>query len=298
MRTMKESQTVKHAVRSASGFLALAMYFSLAGSVHAQAYFFSLNRNASGTATVSISTNSASSAADQADTGTIWNNVFLPTATLNPAGNIGDALAGSTAGDYTLYASPLTGLVDSFSNTTALTLQIVNHYVATNNNAITGVNQSGNSPDPSQLMGQAWRVQRGENSTTFTITGLTANQPYDLYFYGSGNAVGQGMSNTLAVANQLGVNPIRAGTSGTGTPIAVFDVNGNVINQTITWDVLHAQADSSGDLVFTDSKLASGQDFMNGFQIQAVPEPSTIALVFGGLGVLLGARTVRKRSGA
>jgi hypothetical protein len=76
-----------------------------------------------------------------------------------------------------------------------------------------------------------------------------------------------------------------------------WDGSGNVINGPgtdtahvgnnaygISWVELNAVADSSGNLIFTESKAASGVDYISGFQLQPVPEPSAFALA--GLGLI------------
>jgi hypothetical protein len=79
---------------------------------------------------------------------------------------------------------------------------------------------------------------------------------------------------------------------------SVFDGTG--INPTpeqgLSWVLLPVQADGSGNLSFTTAKdgLSGIKGSINGFQLDVVPEPSTLALAGAGLGMML--MVIRRRN--
>jgi hypothetical protein len=110
-----------------------------------------------------------------------------------------------------------------------------------------------------------------------TLTGLTPNQAYEFVAYSQGD--------------------VNAGKQGA---IASFGLNGN--SQTLTKDInagtlivgtTYVQwgsvaADGSGTLTLVMSGAAGAERDLNGFQLQAIPEPSTLGLVSAGAALLLG----------
>jgi hypothetical protein len=234
----------------------------------APAIFVCLNSSSSGAATASITPPSGGSysAADQVDIGTVWNDMSFVTAT---AGSASPGNPTNTPTTNSLWASPKS-LVNSLGSNTVATLSISNYYNTAGSHAeFSSISQSGGAP--STLFDNAWRIYFGPDSAVYTISNLTAGAAYDLYFCGSGSTNGQGTVCTLAAANQLGTNAVSAPTTGMVTP-TVF--NGTtVVNQGVSWNVLHGQADANGNFKFTQSDYSSGLDYLNGFQLQPLVAP-------------------------
>ena len=152
-------------------------------------------------------------------------------------------------------------------------------------------------------MMNAWRYHNGGGTgytatsyVTFEVTGLAANMPYYLYFYGGTTTSGQFAGLSLASGNALGANPQSASTAnGTansnGAYGSLFTSNGsgghNLLAEGTTWNVLYGQSDGSGDFTFSLDALGNGA-YMNGFQLMPAPapEPSILALAGAGFGLL------------
>jgi hypothetical protein len=120
-------------------------------------------------------------------------------------------------------------------------------------------------------------------ASTLSLSGLAALGQYQLVIYSAGD-------------QNLGAgNTTKAGT---------WTVNGNT--QTTTWNgttstlingqtyvVFAAQADGSGNLVINYGGTPAGtginqESDLNGFQLELVPEPGTLALLASGAVLLLG----------
>jgi hypothetical protein len=126
------------------------------------------------------------------------------------------------------------------------------------------------------------------NSTktgTITLSGLTVGQNYALYLYNGSTSVGRltdfsvgGSSTVSGTINNIGT----PGTLVTWTPATAI-VPGNYLQ-------LNATANVSGQLVVNfmnrQAMMGSEGDFA-GFQIRAIPEPSTYALFATGAAALL-----------
>lgn len=117
---------------------------------------------------------------------------------------------------------------------------------------------------------------------SFTISGLTAGQSYQFYFYSQ--AGGSGATNRAAIFTLNGASQSLtgnlAGAFVQGTNFVLFQATpgGTSLSGTFARDI----ANGSGEAEF------------NGLQIVAVPEPSTFALLACALG-LAGALRFRRR---
>ncbi|HEY1686741.1 MAG TPA: PEP-CTERM sorting domain-containing protein [Tepidisphaeraceae bacterium] len=236
-------------------------------------------------------------AADENDTGTMWNVVQATstTPTSNSTGNTVDVL----------YEQGI-ALKDSSGATTNVTMDVseilpngkADNIHASGSNGTTagtdglapapnGVNDgitSGSSHN--ELMGSEWITNSASEGLLFTLHGLTAGNTYDLYVYGAGNANGEGGAFSLAAGNQLttgGVSSASTNTSSSSLYRSVFSAAGGnnpAPEMGLSWNELIGMADSNGN--FTFQELQSGDSVkpsMNGFQIDAVPEPSSLALI-------------------
>ena len=110
-------------------------------------------------------------------------------------------------------------------------------------------------------------------STVFwyaTLTGLTPNQPYDLYLYST-------YSDEVISVN--------------GTDFTTDGIQSGAVNSLtagIQYDVQSVTADASGTLTFLPiSSIESGAAFISSWQIEPVPEPSAWGLLPVGAIVLL-----------
>jgi len=112
---------------------------------------------------------------------------------------------------------------------------------------------------------------------TVTLSGLGANQMFDLVLYSAGNAAGRQSSFTVNGITKTSTYDLVTSTLVDGVSYVRYDT---------------ATSDASGSLVITYfSSVGGGEGNLNGFQLQAptpVPEPSTYAIaVVGGLALLI-----------
>lgn len=243
-----------------------------------KAWFVILNTSTNPSATVTVApAGKTYSAAATSNTGTIWNQLPFVADTLNPAGKIGNPSTNSDVGTYRLYASPK-ALVDSTGSASAATLDVAIDYVSNTGRGITAVTQA--NTNPQAVFGTVWRQTVGTNSVTYTVANLpAANAPYDLYFYAANNSTTpRGATITLAAANIPAGETGTAATAGISGTVTIFDGSGNIINQGKTWNVVRAVADSSARIVFTQSKISSGQNWCSGFQLVRRPWPPSISV--------------------
>ena len=143
-------------------------------------------------------------------------------------------------------------------------------------------NWGGNSPFNSTPYQNLMEDYLYTGPTTITLAGLLPNQAYSLFLY-------------------------NAADNNSGVRTTVFTVNGNNLNS--IWDATSstlisgvtyvnfpsALSDGSGVLVINVAG-AGGEGDINGFQLLAVPEPSSLALFSTGLLALLGYRRSFRRS--
>jgi PEP-CTERM motif len=232
-------------------------------------------------------------AADTTDSGTQWNSLSIPQVTVSA----------------TTVEEQNVPLVDSNGNATSvqLAMSFVDPSLKTdeihNEGVTTGTNPGidGLSSNPTGLMNQSWQTNSTSESISFSLTGLPANTPYNLFVYGAGVKAESGGSYTLSTANQgsdynsasgaYSTEPVVAGDPTNGIYRSVFDNTGiNPIPELgLSWTELPAVSDSTGTITFT-----AGEDIataikgsINGFQLDQVPEPASIGmLAFGGMALL------------
>ena len=108
-------------------------------------------------------------------------------------------------------------------------------------------------------------------STTFTITVPEANTDYTLYLYGVTNFAPQDSRFTVAGANEGAQTVTSPDISG---PLTVIE----------DYVVFTGSTNASGEIVVTVDSATSDFYAINGFQLDVVPEPSSLALLcLGGL---------------
>lgn len=183
------------------------------------------------------------------DTGTTWNSIA-------PA-------------DYTVGTDPapsIANVLDSNGGVSTVSIAIS----APDGNFNIWANNSNGNPTPVDLMTE----YTYSNVYTVTISGL-APGAYDLYAFGQGDQDNQSGSFELAAAN---------GGASSGPGSLGGDANFRDITRAdglgLTYHRLSGTVDGSG--IFEFSTPTGG--YINGFQLQQVPEPSVALL--GALGVL------------
>lgn len=238
-------------------------------------------------------------AADTNDSGTLW-NVIQSTST-PPTSNT----SGSTVD--VLYQQGIV-LRDSGGNSTNVTMDVSEilpngkaDYIHASGSNGTTAGTDGLAPAPNgvndaitsgsshtEVMGSEWIPNSTSEGLLFTLHGLSAGATYDLYVYGAGNADGEGGAFSLAAGNVLasadgGISAASTNTSATSLYRSVFSAAGGT-NPTpemgLSWNELIGVADTNGN--FTFQEVQSGDNVkpaMNGFQLQAVPEPAALALL-------------------
>jgi uncharacterized repeat protein (TIGR01451 family) len=206
--------------------------------------------------------------------GTKWNQILQP----NP--KFGAGSGNGTIGTYTCNSANNLALVSSSGSTTAI------HLTATINiNGLEAGNSTRTEPNtgaggntnlgPNGLMDEAWRIYEGGNTATYTFSGLTPNASYFLYCYGSTTTAGQGCTFTLPTANAASDDTASKATAGgnSGDIFAFDGTNYSLTAPGTTWCVFHAVANSAGTIAVTGSKVSSGVDYENGFQLIPYPLP-------------------------
>lgn len=199
-----------------------------------------------------------SSGADAVDQGTIWNNASPSGASL-----AGKVPANAAVGAYSLLNN--LSLTDSGGGATNVKLSATLNVGQVNSHAELNAVSIGGTP--SGLLGQSLRLYNSSyDSIAFTVSGLSANTAYDLYFYGSGNTSGQGLSVNLN-SGYTAPGGTGSGSSTGGATPALLD-SANCINAAgVAWFQVNAITDSSGRILFTVPTKSGGQ-YLSGFQVQ------------------------------
>jgi hypothetical protein len=198
-------------------------------------------------------------------------------------------------------------LADSRGNSTSVQLNLS---MVLPNNKSDGIHNSGIAgtgtgsdqltANPTQLMSQSWFVNGTSETVIFQLTGLTPNFTYGLFMYGAGPNDGNGASFSLPPINQgagYGTGTgwySTGGLAGTGAYLtvptaassyhSVFSASGGsnpAPEQGLTWVLLPTVADPNGNLsIYIQEDNVSGtKGFVNGFQLEPVPEPATLSLL-------------------
>lgn len=266
--------------------------------VEAQSINVALDRNSAGAAPVTFATSALGyDAGDTFDSGTTWNNVYFQGGVGLNTSLTGIIPSGEAVGNYQFLYN--VGLLNSAGAASGVTLSATMNVTSAGDSHAEYNNAS--PAGATGLMAQSARLYSGGDNATWTFAGLIAGAQYTLYLYGVGGSAGNGATYTLAAPNDASSGIFSAAvTDGEVTSSAnntIWDGSGNVINGPgsdpanagnnaygISWVELNAVADSSGNLIFTENKAASGVDYISGFQIQPVPEPS--AFVLAGLGLI------------
>lgn len=274
--------------------------------VEAQSINVALDRNSSGATPVTFATSALGyDAADTSDSGTTWNNVYYQGGVGLNTSLTGIIPSAAAVGNYQfLYG---VSLVNSAGTASGVTVSATMNVTSAGDSHAEYNNAS--PAGGTGLMAQSARIYSGGDNATWTFAGLTPGAEYNLYLYGVGGSAGNGATYTLAAPNDASSGIFSAevtdGEVTSSANSAIWDGSGNVINGPgsdgansgnnafgISWVELNAMADSSGNLIFTENKESSGVDYISGFQIQPVPEPSTFALA--GLGAF-GLATMYRR---
>jgi len=121
----------------------------------------------------------------------------------------------------------------------------------------------------------------GGSNVSFTFSGLSPTDTYNLAFVSAANAKGDGTpftttANTIFAVNGVDVGSINPSTN-TGTLVTATDVAPN----------------SSGQIVFTFRGSNGGVGLLNAFSIAAVPEPTSLGVLGVGAAGLLARRRAR-----
>jgi hypothetical protein len=214
-------------------------------------------------------------AADQIDSGTVWNSVICPNNPSDPGQTLRDANiplvdSNGNAGSYNLFAAVQN------SN-----FQLLNAnpqpFMAT------GAGTDGLAANPSQLMSQGWQDPSTTEEILFILAGLPIDQPCNVYLYGSGPTLGSGAT---FVVN--GVSTTSTEPSLGAIYRSVFDSTGS--NATpengLSWsETVSTNSGNNGSVVIEVQADASTgiAGSVNGFQVQTlVPEPASTGLLIIG----------------
>lgn len=284
---MKKEHITHPVSRFASKLIALSALGLIASvaSVGAQSIFVDLLTDGSALGTTSIAAPTGYSYSGAAPVaGTEWNTLGLSAAT--PSG---------TTGTVTMYSG--LSLVDASGANISPQLTVTYTYSGTTSKTQPSGGSGENTIQPGGVMQNAWRnyYNGGGSYLTFSISGLVASTPFDLYFMGGTTAgSGQTVGLALANANALGANPTSAYTlndtpnsDGSYGSLWTSAGGGNykLMTEGQTWEVLHGQSDASGDFSFNFETVNANSDaYLSGFQLAAVPEPGFLA--FASLGIL------------
>jgi hypothetical protein len=163
-----------------------------------------------------------------------------------------------------------------------------------NSAAVTGTGPDGygtTGASHEELMTPSWITNGAAEGYLITLNGLTPNGMFNLYVYGAGSANGQGGTFTLTDSSGVATGGGSVTTNSGSTTLykSVFEADGTtLVTAGESWNKIAAVADNTGSLSFEELFSVSGtKPAINGFQIDAVPEPASLGLLaLGGLGLL------------
>ena len=214
-----------------------------------------------------------------------FNGSVSPSATATGAAVIGtgtdvwNVISGSTATNLALNLT--TGVASS-----GVTLSLSNTFTA-------GTSGGANGPNAALTQDFLATSHASQAKTgTVTLSGLTIGHAYEIYLYTGSTSIGRitdfSVVGTTTVTGS--VNNIGAPGVASWIPASAI-VPGNYLQ-------LNGTANASGKLVINFMNRAASEGDFAGFQIRAIPEPSTYALVVTGAAALLivGYRARRRAS--
>lgn len=220
--------------------------------------------------------------APQDATGT-WNHLIVPAATPNTSGTY----------DNPIWPSTLGGLVDSFGSSSTLTLSLTNF---TSSDKFNGFGFSGPTLFDGYLLEDSSLNSdnnQGLGTATVTIGGLNPDSQHDLYLYSSNAGVGSG-----------GVFSVNGGpaqiSTGGSYPGGIGNFSPSYSNGADYLAFMGVTANATGQIVISVNEFPStsqpngpfGHGILNGFQISAVPEPSSATLMCLAAIVVIGFRAI------
>lgn len=234
--------------------------------------------------------------------GTTWNLILRPNPSIN---------SNNTGTDGTFPLANVTNLALTAPDGTASGVTLSGSIIIAdreNNTTRTEPNSFTNAADatlgPGGLMGTAWRIYRGGNSSTWRFAGLPANANYFIYFYST-----NGSAFTLDAANVPAGSATKIQASGAAAHNLFTNASGTVAlttpavpdaaavsGQNTVWGRLHAVTDSLGQLAFATGRTAlNNAQGLSGLQLIpyptaafTTPPPPSVTATVGGSVTIVG----------
>lgn len=117
---------------------------------------------------------------------------------------------------------------------------------------------------------------------SFTFSGLAASSPFDLYTYAAGPADGGDRISNFSLFSDFSSFDIVGPNAG-----------GTVLNDPLNYSVLSGTTSSTGTVTVYTRFTAGSEGNINGFQLNVIPEPSSMALIgLGACGLLARRRRI------
>jgi hypothetical protein len=252
----------KNSTQLAKSVLILVAAFAFSPSLSAQVLVYNLNFNGGVGGTYLLNYTGTGAALDS---GTYWNQIQE---TQNGIGN---------------YTASINSLLASDGTTSSGINVLVEYSRAYNDGGASGNN----------LLGSWFQADgsiNGGGVARVLISGLAAETSYNLYTYGiNGGFTGRGTRFIINNNNWTGGTPDGANYNWlqtTGASASSFESGVNYVTFS------GAQSFNGNIEFYIGANPAGGNDQgpFNGLQLEAVPEPSTYALVLGGIAALIAVR--------